>query len=513
MAIDSFKKRYFYKLTTNLLNFFIAFLTVGIIPRALGVDNYGNYAYINNIFSQIIVFIEFRTSTCYYVKLSQNQSDKKITLFYFSYALILFFILTVISLILINIKPLNNFVFGANSMGRLVVFVLFLTAFFTWFTDIVSSALDALGYTVYLEKIKIVNRLISALSIFSLFYLHYLNLNTLVILQVTLGIFIILLLVQYLRKKYSFDKEKLNTKEFINYSTIFYKYSFPLLGYLLLQFIGNIFDRWYLQHESGSFQQGLYSFSYSLMSFCYLFINAFQPLITREFSMTAASNEKAQMSLLFQKFNSILFAVTGYLCAYIFVEAYSIVEFFGGNKYITSGGILQILMLYPLISTYSLLNGAVLYSTEKTKLLFKISFVLTPVGILLTFFLLNKTFGLSLGSTGLAIKNILGDLISVIIILYLNSKYLNFSFLKTASHFLYIIVFLGVAYLSHAIVHFVPAGLFLKILISGSIYSLIIIFLLFFFPKFLGVSDEMVGTIKNKIYEYYNKWFSSSKTN
>ncbi|MBK9389760.1 MAG: hypothetical protein IPN68_06035 [Bacteroidetes bacterium] len=214
-------------------------------------------------------------------------------------------------------------------MGRLVVFIIFLIAFFSWFTDIVSSALDALGYTVYLEKVKIINRLISALTILGLFYLNRLNLNTLIILQAILGIFIIVLLVLYLRYKYSFDKEKLNVKEFVNYSTIFYRYSLPLLGYLVLQFIGSIFDRWYLQHESGSFQQGLYSFSYSLMNFCYLFINAFQPLITREFSISAAENEKANMAQLYKKFVSILFAVTGYLCAYIFVEAYRIVEFFG----------------------------------------------------------------------------------------------------------------------------------------------------------------------------------------
>ena len=513
MAIDSFKKRYFYKVATNLLNFFIAFLTVGIIPRALGVNNYGNYTYITNIFTQILSFVEFRTSTCYYVKLSQDQSDRKITLFYFSYALILFFVLTVISLLLINIKPLNNLVFGDNSIGRLVVFVLFLISFFTWFTDIVSSSLDALGYTVFLEKVKIINRIISALSILSLFYLKRLNINTLAILQFALALFIILILTQYLRRKYNFDKEKLNVNEFVNYASIFYKYSFPLLGYMILQFVGNIFDRWYLQHESGSFQQGLYSFSYSLMSFCYLFINAFQPLITREFSISAAVNDRANMAQLYQKFISVLFAVTGYLCAYIFVEAYRIVEFFGGNDFITSGKILQILMLYPLMSTYSLLNGAVIYSTGNTKLLFKIGFVLTPVGIMLTFYLLNENFGLALGSTGLALKNIFGDLISVVLLLYLNSKYLNFSFIKTASHFFYILVFLAVAYLSHMIVHFIPLGLFFKILISGSIYTSIIVILLFFFPKFLGVSDEMINTIKNKIYEYYNKWVSSSKAN
>jgi Na+/H+ antiporter NhaA len=126
---------------------------------------------------------------------------------------------------------------------------------------------------------------------------------------------------------------------------------------------------------------------------------------------------------------------------------------------------------------------------------------------------LNTTFGLSLGSMGLAIKNILGDLVSVVLILYLNSKYLDFSFLKTASHFLFILVFLSVAYLSHILVAFFPTGLFLKILISGSFYTLIIIVLLFFFPKVLGVSDEIIDTIKNKIYEYYNKCFPSSRAN
>jgi O-antigen/teichoic acid export membrane protein len=384
MAVDSFKKRYLYKLTTNLINFFIAFLTVGIIPRALGVNTYGNYTFINNVFSQVLSFLEFRTSTCFFVKLSQNQNDKKILLFYLIYSLILLLCLTIVSTLIIAIHQIYQFIFGVNTIPHFLLFILFFYTFFNWLSETLSSALDSLGFTVYLEKVRILNKIFSALSILGLYHLKLLNLSTLITVQILLVIILIILLIFYLTRKKVYDTN-LTRSDFSNYTKVFYKYSFPLFGYLVFQFTGNFFDRWYLQQEGGSFQQGIYSFSYSLMNFCYLFINAFQPLVTREFSITVGKNDKQTMSVLFQKFNSILFAVTGYLCAFIFVEAKEIIQFFGGDDYLVSTRVLQILMLYPLISTYSLLNGAILYSTEKTRLLFKLSFVLTPIGILLLF--------------------------------------------------------------------------------------------------------------------------------
>lgn len=170
-------------------------------------------------------------------------------------------------------------------------------------------------------------------------------------------------------------------------------------------------------------------------------------------------------------------------------------------------------MLYPLIGSFSLLNSAILYTTEKTKLFLKLSLIFTPVGVLITYMLLNKEWGFSMGSNGLAIKNVIADFISVVIILYINSKYLNFGYLKTLLHFFFIGVFIAIAYLSHFIIGIIHAKLFVTIFVSGMIYSFLILVLFFSFPQLLGLSTNIRTLAKNKIHEYYNKWISPSKTN
>ena len=81
--VDSFKKRYFYKLFSNLITLVIGMVTVGIAPRALGPLNYGNFTFLNNFFKPMMPFITFNSSLAYLTKLSKRPNEKKLSIFYF----------------------------------------------------------------------------------------------------------------------------------------------------------------------------------------------------------------------------------------------------------------------------------------------------------------------------------------------------------------------------------------------------------------------------------------------
>jgi O-antigen/teichoic acid export membrane protein len=124
MNKDSLKKRYVYKLSTNVIGGFINLFSIAIIPRALGVINFGNFNFITTIITQFINLLEFRTSTCFYTKLAQRPKENKLVLFYGFLSLLIFLLLSFL-IIGITFSPIKQFVFQDQS-SDIIVYALFL---------------------------------------------------------------------------------------------------------------------------------------------------------------------------------------------------------------------------------------------------------------------------------------------------------------------------------------------------------------------------------------------------
>lgn len=79
---DSLKKRYVFKLLTNLVGFFVSLFTQAMIPRGLGPKAYGDFSFLSNFFTQLVGFFDAGTSIAFYMKLSQRNKDIGIITFY-----------------------------------------------------------------------------------------------------------------------------------------------------------------------------------------------------------------------------------------------------------------------------------------------------------------------------------------------------------------------------------------------------------------------------------------------
>src|SRR5262249_60483452 len=69
---DSFSKRFIYKLSANLVGVLLSFFQAGLVSRALGPRNYGDYNFLINSFNQFIAFLEMRSATFLYTSISRN---------------------------------------------------------------------------------------------------------------------------------------------------------------------------------------------------------------------------------------------------------------------------------------------------------------------------------------------------------------------------------------------------------------------------------------------------------
>lgn len=508
--MDSLKKRYFFKLGGNILGFLLSFLTASIIPRALGVEKYGFYGYLSNFFTQLLAFFDFKTSTCFYIKISQNQDDRKIVTFY-SIVVLLVFFLSIISTAFFSISFFKHFFFE-NIFLRWLFLACFL-AFFLWFTDVLTNFMDALGKTVYLEKIRMFTKLLGVFFILIIFYWSQITLDIYFIFQILLSIIFIISVIILIRRNplLKLNYTHFSKSDFIIYSKTFFKYSYPLVGYMALQLVGNIFDRWILMKYCGSIQQGLYSLSFSLMQVMFLFVNAIYPLLTREISIAAGERNYAKMSEIFSKFYPILFAVIAYFCAFIFINSSTVVFLFGGQSFNQSEASLRILMIYPLIAAFSGINSSIVYSTNRTKLFLILALIFTPIGIILDIILINPNI-LNLGAAGLAIKVVIVEFISMFCILIINSKIIKIHVFKYLIHFLYFLVFLLFAYLSSLLIY--KTNSVLLFVFSGFVYSILIFLVVMYFPGILGLENNISIFINRTLLKFLNlrneninKWF------
>src|SRR4030095_2072239 len=174
---------------------------------------------------------------------------------------------------------------------------------------------------------------------------------------------------------------------------------------------------------------------------------------------------------------------------------------FGGTEYETAGLTLKILSFYPLISVYSNLNGSVIYANGKTDFVLKLALVITPVSMIAAwFFISNGNWGLNFGSKGLAIKEIILEFISVVIILYINTDFLKLRFRNYLVHMIFsILPFIIFAYSAHYIVHWLGSAFFspnpiILFFISGVVYSFFTLLIIWVYPMIFGLSRKDIST-------------------
>ena len=171
--IDSLKKRYFYKLRTKFVGIPIGFITAAIVPRSLGVDNYGNFNFIIDFYTRLVGFFDTGTSTCFYSKLSQRPKEVELIRFYWGLVAIasLLMIFFVTTIFMIN-KQGSIFI----GQGSIFIWLGLLWGLLYWFNQIVQIIIDAYGLTVKGELAAIKQKLFGFCFLGLLFILGKINL-------------------------------------------------------------------------------------------------------------------------------------------------------------------------------------------------------------------------------------------------------------------------------------------------------------------------------------------------
>jgi len=494
---DSLKKRYFYKLSTNAISLPISFLTQLLVPRLLGPLAYGSFNYLTNFFNSIFGFFEFGTSTALYTLLSQRLEDTKLLKFYYWIMSAIIFIISFLFIIAYAFD-LKNILWPDQIY--LYIFLALILGMLSWILQIFQKIIDAYGYTVLGEKLKIFNKIFGVLLVLLLYFFGLKKLFYFFIFQYIILFFVIIGFINVLNKSHVkiFPKEKINNQDFRRYRIEFYNYSSPLIISAIFVLLVGLFDRWVLQSFAGSIQQGFFGLSFQISTLCFVFTSAMTPLFLRELSIAHFVDDLSKMKSLFTKFVPTLFAMAAFISLFLAVRSDELSNIMGGKEFVHASFAVAIMALYPIHQTYGQLNESVLLATKKTHLYRNLSIISALMGIPFTIYFVGPAqYGfLAWGAKGLALKMVIVQIIGVNLEMWYNSKILNLSFMRLMMQQVIILVIFILVSFSIKLL-FVPIGLskLLSFILEGVTYSLVCLIIFLIFSKSL-ISLNLSDLIK-----------------
>jgi O-antigen/teichoic acid export membrane protein len=492
MKEDSLKKRYAYKLFSKLVSFSLGFITLGLIPRAFGPSQYGDFAFLTFFFSRVTKFLNMGISAAFYTKISSRQEERKLVTFYIYFLGFIFFLMF-IGVAGILFFDFNNVIWPKQK--SIFIWAAALFSMMSYTSRFVSLLNDAYGLTVKSEYLFVLQSIFSTVLILALYYTENLDLSKYFILQYVLLGFIIIggWRVLNRHKVHFLGNLRLMKVEAYRYIKEFYEYVHPLFIYSFFVFVTGVGDRWLLQYFSGSKQQGYFGLAFKIGAICFLFSESMSQLIRREMSASYEEADYERMTQLFNKFVPMFYFATAYFAMFVSINAEKVCLIVGGNKYKESSLVIAIMVFYPIHQTYGRLCGSVLLASGQTKLIRNIGVSTLLVGIFLAFLFLAPTrlFGFNMGAVGLALKMVIVQCVAVNIQLWFNSRFLKLSFLKFLCHQIIVIFLLSfLAVLTKSFTSFVTDRLFISFFLNGALYSLAVAILLMFFPMLISMTKN-----------------------
>ncbi|MDC0553778.1 hypothetical protein OAO25_00970 [Flavobacteriaceae bacterium] len=510
----SLKKRYFAKLSTNIVGLLFGLITFALIPRGLGPVAYGDFSFLTVFFLQLIPFITFSTSIGFFTKLAQRQEEFGLVSF-FGRIIIIGFTILFVFIFVIQLFDLTIFIWP-DQQFKFIVMAFFYTLL-TFAVDFLTQISDARGITVSTEIAKLFQKFLGFLLVLGLFYSEYLNLTNFFYYHFLILLLLIIVLVIILKQSgFSiFQSWHLDTLQMKKYFQEFYDYSKPLFLYSLITVLVGLLDRWLLQKYGGSVQQGFFAFAFKVGAICFLFSGAMTSIITREFAISFKKKDLAGMRSLFRRYIPLIYSITAFISCFVAVQAKEIILIIGGEEF--SGALMPMIIIafYPIHQTYGQLSSSVFYASGETKTYSTIGFFLKLSSLPILYFTLAppELMGLNMGATGLAIKFILLQFIGVNVYLYYNSKFLNLNFIKYFMHQLICIgALITLSILAKLVIgeiEIIRLNNILFILISGILYFIFSFFLMLISPKIFGLykSDiyKCIIFIKHRVKTYSKK--------
>lgn len=503
VIVDSLQKRYAYKILTVSVGVLISVATAGLIPRAIGAENYGNFSFLTQFFIGLLAFIDAGMTMNFFAKLSANKEEKALIHFYWLFIfciglLIIFFISS------INTIGLTEFILP----GQQGVYILLacIYALLTWYSGVANKIIDAFGLTVKGEKQQILQKVLMGVALVLMYYSTTLTLASLFVYHISLHLILILLWAVVMRKQgYTlFAPMRLPFSHYKSYSTTFLVFSLPIIISAGVGFLSAFGERWILQVVNGSTQQGYYAFGEYIAGLCFIPAGNMTALLTRDYAVETAEGNTVRAQQIIDRYFSMMFAITAVISAFVAFNVDAFIAILGGSGFKGTTWVLVFMLVSTVYRVYAQYCSALLLALQKSVLYAWFGGISAVVGIVLTalFVLPGEYFGFSLGAEGLSAKSLIISVVGANIMLFLTLRIIGIDYYKYLLHQLVLLVLLLVL---NAITFLIPdvgaisrflnldsmlAATIIQIVLRGSVYLIGVLTAFFSLPWLFGISHE-----------------------
>lgn len=487
MKQDQFSERYIIKIASSIVIAFCNIIIQLILPRALSIDEFGLYSYYLNIYTSVVVMANLSTSNAMISKYSKRNKEIGIVIFYLK----LFFLISLI----LNITILCFYKFAEGKVIWLAMLGLNTAIINKLLTDTVSMY-DAIAVARLPAILNIVLKIILSVCVLVGYFVGIFNLYVFYFIQIIITFITVFFLLSVLFKSQKYYENKVDIHNDKYYIKEFFLFCKPLVVANVVAQILIIIMNKTLMWWSGTAEQAMFGAAWQINTLIGYVFSPYAELMKREFAILY--NEKEKIVKKLHQALQHMFWLTTYFAIFITVEAKWILPLVFGKKYQSAVIVTQIIMVYTIYQSWGQITGSFFLATENTKINAKISVLsqILTLGCVFLFQIPNPIWPDSLGAIGIALNYLIVNVISVTIAVWYISHCMNIDFFKEIwIQFPPLVVCFISAIVAKKIVEMVVIQesllhLIIKIVVSGIIYTIIVVVVLWVHPDFVGFTKN-----------------------
>lgn len=511
VATPSIRRRYVSKLASSFVGLILGMVNSIIVPRVLGAALYGDFNFLRNSFRNLFAFMDMGVSSAHLTYVSKNRESGGAThlgiLFWGGISLAL--------LLLVGVSIATGYTEWLwPGQEKKFIMLAYVLGFAMFALERLTDLADGKGVTVNAENIRIAVSFLGILTIVLMYYSGYLDMISYFWFQIGLYLLNALVFYRLVRRLalYGGLGTRLARAELRKVARYYYDYAHPIFTMTVVGFMLGYFDRWFLQLVGGSVAQGYFSLALNFSYIIFLFTGSLTPIFQQSIASAHGEGDADRIRTLVKKIQ-LIYYFTAAASILFLLHIDIIVAVVGKEQYQGAIVPLAIMSLYPIHQTYGQMAGSAIMSTDRTHVYRNVGIISSIMGILLTYLLIAPANfavpGLALGAVGLALKNVLIQIISVNLLLYDISRVYGISIkrnLMLQAGTLFILFPIGYISLSLEKLFFSGGGVMLTvagIAASGMLFAFMCAALLVRYPGLAGLArvemTVLVAQVRQKI--------------
>lgn len=472
--------RFSFSFVANSIRTFISFLTVFLLARWFGPDDYGRFAFLVATFIALRELIDVSSSEAFFTFISQTNRTLVFVRRYWIWVILELITLVFIIFVLTPQDILDIIWIGESKSLLFLALISVFSQHHIW--KIASSMGEASRETI---KVQIINLVTTCINLLVVLYLMYSEMLLLHLVFLTLFIqwliasLIVARLYSYSTKKASESYQKTFTKYWV--------YCKPFLYYVVVSFLYTFLDRWMLQNWAGSSEQAYYGVASQFSSIALIATASILRIFWKEIAEAYKKEDFKKVHDLYLISIQCFYFISLCFSCLLIPWTKEFILLILGNSYVAGASAFFIMLLYPIHQSIGQIASVMLLSTENTKTYTVIGIIFMILSVLFAYLMLapttNSIPGLSLKSEGLAIKMLLAQVIYVNVLSYFVAKKFSWDFVWFYQ-IKYLIIVMALSFFSkYLIVNLIEINVFFQFIMSSLIYLFIIFFILFKAPS------------------------------